>query len=135
MEKGWSAQKQSFVQYYGSDAIDASTLLISLTGFTAEADPRIVRTIERIQRELMYEPHVYRYSVDTAADVGLAGHEGVIKEMKAVTVFPRTKEVRVIEHEAPRMTEPDQVKLCILDIGMSGTDDASGSATEREQSR
>ncbi len=42
--------------------------------------------------------------------------------MKAVAVFPRTKEVRVIEHEAPRMTEPDQVKLRILDIGICGTD-------------
>ncbi len=42
--------------------------------------------------------------------------------MKAVAVFPRTKEVRVIEHEAPRMTEPDQVKLRILDIGLCGTD-------------
>jgi glucose 1-dehydrogenase len=42
--------------------------------------------------------------------------------MKAVAVFPRTKEVRVIEHEAPRITEPDQVKLRILDIGICGTD-------------
>jgi threonine dehydrogenase-like Zn-dependent dehydrogenase len=42
--------------------------------------------------------------------------------MKAVAVFPRTKEVRVIEQEAPRMTEPDQVKLRILDIGLCGTD-------------
>ncbi len=42
--------------------------------------------------------------------------------MKAVAVFPRTKEVRVIEHEVPRMTEPDQVKLRILDIGLCGTD-------------
>jgi len=58
--------------YYGSDSVDASALLISLTRFTAEADPRIVRTIERIQRELMHEPHVYRYRVDTAADDGLA---------------------------------------------------------------
>ena len=61
MEKGWSEQKQSFVQYYGSDAVDASALLISLTRFTSETDPRIVHTIERIQRELMHEPHVYRY--------------------------------------------------------------------------
>ena len=53
MENGWSEEQQSFVQSYGSDTIDASALLISLTGFTAEADPRIVRTIERIQRELM----------------------------------------------------------------------------------
>jgi len=76
MEQGWSEEQQSFVQYYGSDAVDASSLLISLTGFTAEADPRIVHTIERIQRELMHEPHVYRYRVDTAADDGLAGVEG-----------------------------------------------------------
>ena len=76
MEKGWSEEKQSFVQYYGGDAVDASALLISLTRFTAETDPRIVRTIERIQRELMHEPHVYRYRVDTAADDGLAGVEG-----------------------------------------------------------
>ncbi len=42
--------------------------------------------------------------------------------MKAVAVFPGTREVRVIEHEAPRITEPDQVKLRILDIGICGTD-------------
>ena len=76
MEQGWNEEKQSFVQYYGSDAVDASALLISLAKFTAETDPRIVRTIERIQRELMNEPHVYRYRVDAAADDGLAGVEG-----------------------------------------------------------
>jgi GH15 family glucan-1,4-alpha-glucosidase len=76
MEQGWNEDKQSFVQYYGSDAIDASALLISLTRFTAETDPRIVHTIERVQRELMHEPHVYRYRVDAAADDGLKGVEG-----------------------------------------------------------
>ncbi len=76
MEQGWNEDKQSFVQYYGSDAVDASALLISLARFTSETDPRVVRTIERIQRELMHEPHVYRYRVDTAADDGLKGVEG-----------------------------------------------------------
>ena len=42
--------------------------------------------------------------------------------MKAVAVFPRTKEVRVIEHEVPHITEQGQVKLRILDIGLCGTD-------------
>lgn len=42
--------------------------------------------------------------------------------MKAVAVFPRTREVRVIEQEAPHITESDQVKLRILDIGICGTD-------------
>ena len=75
MEKGWNEEKQSFVQYYGSDAVDASALLISLTKFTSETDPRIVHTIERIQRELMHEPHVFRYR-ENAANDGLKGVEG-----------------------------------------------------------
>jgi GH15 family glucan-1,4-alpha-glucosidase len=98
MEKGWSEEQQSFVQYYGSDAIDASALLISLTGFTAEADPRIVRTIERIQRELMHEPHVYRYS-ENAADDGLKGVEGTFSIcsfwlVEALTRAGRLEEAR-----------------------------------------
>ena len=42
--------------------------------------------------------------------------------MKAVAVFPGTKEVRVIEQEAPRLTEPDQVRVRMLEIGICGTD-------------
>ena len=76
MEKGWNDQKGSFVQYYGGDAIDASALLLSLTGFIDARDPRMLATIDRIQRELTHAPHVYRYDVQTAADDGLSGHEG-----------------------------------------------------------
>ncbi len=42
--------------------------------------------------------------------------------MKAVAVFPKTKEIKVIEHEVPQIAEPDQVKLRMLDIGVCGTD-------------
>ena len=42
--------------------------------------------------------------------------------MKAVAVFPHTLEVKVIEHEAPRLTEPDQVRVRMLEIGICGTD-------------
>ena len=76
MEKGWNEQKQSFVQYYGGEAVDASSLLLSLTGFIEARDPRMLATIECIQRELTHTPHVYRYDVESAADDGLAGHEG-----------------------------------------------------------
>jgi len=98
MEHGWSEEKQSFVQYYGSDAVDASALLISLTRFTAETDPRIVRTIERIQRELMHEPHVFRYR-EGAADDGLAGVEGTFSIcsfwlVEALTHAGRLEEAR-----------------------------------------
>jgi len=77
MEKGWNEKKQSFVQYYGSDAVDASSLLLSLTGFIGGNDERMVKTIERMQRELMNEPHLYRYRIDTAASDGLKGTEGM----------------------------------------------------------
>ena len=42
--------------------------------------------------------------------------------MKAIAVFPRTREVRVIEHDAPLITEPDHIKVRMLDIGICGTD-------------
>jgi GH15 family glucan-1,4-alpha-glucosidase len=67
MDKGWSEEKQSFVQYYGGDAIDASALLISLTKLTAAADPRMLSTIDRILKELSRPPHVYRYDIEAAA--------------------------------------------------------------------
>jgi len=48
--------------------------------------------------------------------------ERVIQEMKAIAVFPSSKEVRFIEHEAPYLTEPDHVKVRMLEIGICGTD-------------
>jgi threonine dehydrogenase-like Zn-dependent dehydrogenase len=42
--------------------------------------------------------------------------------MKAVAVFPRTREVRLVEQDVPRLAEPDQVMLRMLDIGICGTD-------------
>jgi len=42
--------------------------------------------------------------------------------MKAVSVFPGTKTFKIVEHEAPRLSQPDQVMLHMLDIGICGTD-------------
>jgi glucose 1-dehydrogenase len=42
--------------------------------------------------------------------------------MKAVSVFPGTQTLKIVEHEAPRITQPDQVKLHMLDVGICGTD-------------
>jgi threonine dehydrogenase-like Zn-dependent dehydrogenase len=42
--------------------------------------------------------------------------------MKAVAVFPELKDVRVIDHEEPRITAPNQVKLRAVAIGICGTD-------------
>jgi threonine dehydrogenase-like Zn-dependent dehydrogenase len=42
--------------------------------------------------------------------------------MKAVAVFPGTRQVRLIEQEAPRVATPTHVKLRMLDVGVCGTD-------------
>ena len=75
MERGWNEKADSFVQEYGSEALDASALLMVLTRFTGPTDSRIVRTMERIQKELTSESLVSRYQPELAADDGFAGLE------------------------------------------------------------
>lgn len=42
--------------------------------------------------------------------------------MKAVAVFPRTREVRVIDQPEPRISSPTDVKVRVLEVGVCGTD-------------
>jgi alpha,alpha-trehalase len=63
----------AFVQSFGSDAVDASALLIPEVGFVPRDDPRVRATVDRIERELCRDGFVYRYR-DT--DDGLPGGEG-----------------------------------------------------------
>jgi len=64
-----------FVQRYGSDALDASLLLMPLVRFLPPDDPRIRATVLAIARELTENGLVLRYRVDQTDD-GLSGTEG-----------------------------------------------------------
>ncbi len=75
LERGWSEEKQSFVQRYDSDAIDASALMIPFVGFLDAKDPRVVSTIRRVQMELANGPFVRRY-IPAETDDGLTSDEG-----------------------------------------------------------
>ncbi len=78
LEHGWSEEKQSFTQSFGSDELDASLLLLPLVGFLPPDDERIVSTVAAIRRELTDDGLVLRYRVgEDAADDGLPGDEGV----------------------------------------------------------
>jgi GH15 family glucan-1,4-alpha-glucosidase len=72
----WSEEKQSFVQYKGSDILDASALLMPLVRFIHPKEPRWLSTLEAIERELVSDSLVYRYRLDTGASDGLDGEEG-----------------------------------------------------------
>jgi GH15 family glucan-1,4-alpha-glucosidase len=74
-EHGYDAERNTFVQYYGSKALDASLLLIPGSGFLPDDDPRVVGTVDAVQRELATGPFVSRYSTGEGVD-GLAGSEG-----------------------------------------------------------
>ena len=64
-----------FTQYYGTDALDASILLMPLVRFLPPDDERIVRTVLAIADELTLNGLVLRYRVEQTDD-GLEGHEG-----------------------------------------------------------
>jgi GH15 family glucan-1,4-alpha-glucosidase len=74
-EKGWDAERRTFTQSYGSKALDAATLLIPRSGFLPGDDPRVVGTVEAVQRELLQDGFLLRYPTEEADD-GLPPGEG-----------------------------------------------------------
>lgn len=72
---GFDPELNSFVQTYGSKSLDASLLQIALTGFLPADDPRVVGTVEAIEKALMQEGLLLRYDADRTVD-GVSGHEG-----------------------------------------------------------
>jgi GH15 family glucan-1,4-alpha-glucosidase len=74
-EKGFDARRNSFVQSYESSYLDASLLLIPQVGFLPADDPRVLGTIAAIERDLMADGFVLRYSTATKVD-GLPAGEG-----------------------------------------------------------
>ena len=111
------------MQYYGGEAVDASALLLALTGFMEARDPRMTATIDRIQRELTHTPHVYRYDVDKGANDGLSGHEGTFNIcsfwlIEALARAGRVEEARLsLEH---MLTYANHVGLYSEEIATTG---------------
>ena len=75
--RGYNAEVGAFTQYYGSDALDASLLMIPLVDFLPATDERVRSTIELVERDLTEDGFVLRYRTeDSGAVDGLSGHEG-----------------------------------------------------------
>jgi GH15 family glucan-1,4-alpha-glucosidase len=76
-EKGYNESIGSFTQYYECDLIDASVLMIPLVGFLPPSDPRIISTVEVVEKSLLDNGFVLRYrTADDGAVDGLTGREG-----------------------------------------------------------
>jgi GH15 family glucan-1,4-alpha-glucosidase len=74
--EGFNARLGAFVQYYGAEELDASLLMIPLVGFLPASDPRVRGTVAAIERHLMRDGFVERYSTASSVD-GLPPGEGV----------------------------------------------------------
>jgi GH15 family glucan-1,4-alpha-glucosidase len=74
--KGFDAQRNTFTQYYGSQDLDASLLMIPLVGFLPPDDSRVIGTVQAIERELLWNGLVQRYQTKEHID-GLPPGEGV----------------------------------------------------------
>lgn len=80
VDKGWNKEMQAFDQYYGSNTLDASNLMMPLVFFMSPFDPMMSKTIDAILRPphkggLVSNSLVYRYNVNEVND-GLSGDEG-----------------------------------------------------------
>jgi GH15 family glucan-1,4-alpha-glucosidase len=74
--QGYDEKLGSFVQSYGSEHLDASLLLMPLTGFLPPEDPRVKGTLKAIEGNLMSGGLVLRYNTEKVSD-GLPPGEGV----------------------------------------------------------
>jgi GH15 family glucan-1,4-alpha-glucosidase len=78
LASAWNPEKRAFAQYYGSDELDASVLLMPTVGFLPATDERIVSTVEAVRRELTVDGLLLRYRPQEDGEVdGLPAGEGV----------------------------------------------------------
>jgi GH15 family glucan-1,4-alpha-glucosidase len=80
MERGWSPARRAFVQHYDGDSLDASNLMMPLVFFVSPTDPKMLSTLDAINRSprhggLVSNSLVYRYDLERSVD-GLIGGEG-----------------------------------------------------------
>lgn len=80
MQKGWNSSRQTFMQAYDSDALDAANLIMPLVYFVAPNDPRFLKTLDAINTTvseggLSYGGLLFRYDNHRTKD-GLLGQEG-----------------------------------------------------------
>ncbi len=76
LAEGWSEEAGAFTQYFGSTALDASALMMTIVGFLPARHPKMLATIDAIDEHLTDDLGlVYRYRTEEGVD-GLAGAEG-----------------------------------------------------------
>jgi GH15 family glucan-1,4-alpha-glucosidase len=75
--KGYDPSRRTFTQFYGSDELDAAMLMVPLVGFLPAGDERVTGTVAAIEKHLLVDGFVQRYTQHPDTDVdGLPPGEG-----------------------------------------------------------
>jgi GH15 family glucan-1,4-alpha-glucosidase len=99
--RGHNSEVGAFTQFYGSDALDASILMMPMIGFLPATDERLRNTVDAVQRELMQDGFVLRYRPEEARTDGLPGGEGAFLACSfwladCLHLLGRTEEARAL---------------------------------------
>jgi len=77
LQRGYDPVRKTFTQYYGSKELDAALLMVPLVGFLPADDEKVQGTVAAIERELLVDGFVQRYSQDPQINTdGLPAGEG-----------------------------------------------------------
>ncbi|MGX9890414.1 glycoside hydrolase family 15 protein [Streptomyces sp. NPDC002276] len=122
MDRGWSETRQAFVQYEGSDVLDAALLMMPLAKFIAPTDPKWLSTLDALTEELVSDSLVYRYNPQASPD-GLRGDEGTFSicsfwYVEALVRAGRVDEARLAFEKM--LTYANHLGLYAEEIGRTG---------------
>jgi GH15 family glucan-1,4-alpha-glucosidase len=120
--RAWNADKQAYVQHYGSDVLDSSLLLMPALGVLSPTDPTWDSTLRAIDRELVSDSLVYRYDPAASPD-GLRGSEGTFSictfwYVDALTRTGRLDDARLVFDKM--LTYANHLGLFSEEIGPTG---------------
>ncbi len=77
LDRGYDPRRETFTQYYGSEELDAALLMVPMVGFLAADDPRVIGTVAAVERHLLRDGFVQRYTQRASTDTdGLPPGEG-----------------------------------------------------------
>ncbi len=122
MSKGWNESMQAFVQFEGSDVLDASLLLMPLVGFVVPGDEKWQSTLAAMDKVLVSDSLVYRYDPAASPD-GLRGSEGTFSlcTFHYVDALARSGRLEDARYTFEKMlTYANHVGLFSEEIGLSG---------------
>jgi GH15 family glucan-1,4-alpha-glucosidase len=86
MERGFDAERNTFLQAFDGTEVDAALLTLPLYGFLPVDDPRFLGTLQAIEKDLVDGALVYRYRTDM---LGEANHPFLLASYWRARIFIR----------------------------------------------